>query len=276
LLALNTALVAMAIAFEVAPAFSQRALDRRFPGQPGWLRLFSFDNALGLEVLPRYAVFVAAAPAALWLLRRPRGAIVAGGLSVALWGANLVTRKALLLPGVEMSRTAFAVASWQLLFFGGLILAWSYPPRVVRPGEDGRRRAILLAVAAALAVGFIAWADATPGNANAARGPLAPWVERGAVAPLRLLNAFVAGLFLWLAVDRWRILLVRWLGPLLLPLGRNALAAFVLHLPLLWLASTLRGSGEGNGLRLAAAVATAVAISLVVRWRGIRRILMPV
>ncbi len=275
LLALNTALIAIALATEASPQFSQQSIDRRFPGQPDWQRLFSFEHGLALDVLPRYAVLVAATPAVLWLLRRPRGALLTIVLSLSLWAANLVSGKSLLLPWVEMPRASFTTSSWQLLFFGGMALAWRFPPRATRPGEDGRRRILLLALAGALCAAFLAWEASTPGNANATRGVLAPWVERGTLAPLRLFNVIVAGTFLWLAVDRWRAGLARWLGPLLLPLGRNALAAFVLHLPLLWLGASIR-TGVPAELRLGLAVAVAVGISLLVRWPWVRRVLMPV
>jgi hypothetical protein len=54
------------------------------------------------------------------------------------------------------------------------------------------------------------------------------------------------------------------------------MAAFVLHLPLLWLATSPRFAGVAGGLRFAAGAAAAAAIALAVRWRGVRRILMPV
>lgn len=276
LLLLYLTLVALAIGFQLAPTFTPQRLDRRFPGVPGWQRLISFDHDLALNVLPRYAVLLFVAPGVLWLLRRQRGALVALGLSAGLWAANLATGKRLLLPLVEQSRADFGTASWQLLFFGGVMMAWSYPPRVSRPGEDVRWRTRLLVLSGLLVALFVTWEALTPGNANATRGVLRPWVDRGTLAPLRMLNFLIDAVFLWLAVDRWRTALARWFGWLLLPLGRNALAAFVLHLPLLWLAASIHSFDGRPNLRLGLAVATAAGISLLVRWRWIRRVLMPV
>lgn len=276
LLALNLALVSTAVALEVAPPFTQRALLRRFPDSTAWQRLLSFDHGLALNVLPRYALFVLAAPAVLWLLRRRRGGALVLALSGALWAANFVSGKRLLVPLLEWPRSDFAVASWQLLFFGGLVLAWSFPPLVARPGGDSKRRTVLLGVAGALVAGFALWQARVPGGANTTAGALGWWFERGTLGPLRLVNFVVDGAFLWLAVDRWRARLVRWLGWILLPLGRNALAAFVLHLPLLWLGASIRPSSEPAQLRLWLACGAALAISQVVRWSWVRRALMPV
>jgi hypothetical protein len=276
LYALNLALAALAFALEAAPPFDAANVARQWGEAPAWQRLASLDQPLALNVLPRYAVFLLVAPLALVVVERARGPLVLALLSLSLWSANWLADGWLRPPVLETARAEFGLASWQLLFFGGLALASAFPPRMERDGRGGSTRTWLLVASALLAAGFVVAERWTPGTANSTRGPLAEWVERPTLGPLRMVNFAVGATLLWLLVDRWRGPIARWAGWLLLPLGRNAMPAFVLHLPLLWIGSSIPQSALPATRRQLAALAAALAISQIVRWKALRKLLLPV
>lgn len=270
----NLLLIVAAYGWQVARPFSGRVAARRFGDDPFWLGVLRFDHPLSLDILPRYAVFLLLAPVVLLAVRSRRGAIVVAALSAALWLAYNLVPGGPTLPFFERSRPAFPLATWQLLFFGGILLADPARREAPRLGPHGRRARLAIAVAGTAL--FVAAKAMLGGSAAQPDGPLGPWLARDLLGPLRLLNLLFVALLAWELATRFREPLVRASGPLLLPLGQNALPAFLLHLPLLCWTQNLRLPPDREWMRLVAALAALVAISLAVRWRRLRKILAPV
>jgi hypothetical protein len=270
----NLLLVVAAYQWAVARPFTGRIAARRFGDDPFWLGVLRFDHPLSLDILPRYAVFLLVAPAVLLAVRSRRGALGVAALSAALWLAYNLVPGGPTLPFFERSRPAFAAATWQLLFFGGILLADPAQRAAAPLGPRGRRARLWIAAGGTAA--FVLAKALLGGSAAQPDGALGPWLARDLLGPLRLLNLFFVALLAWELATRFREPLVRALGPLLLPLGQNALPAFLLHLPLLWWTQSLRLPPDREWIRLVAALAALVAISLAVRWPRLRRLLAPV
>lgn len=208
-----------------------------YGGRFTWTEPFHLNQPYYLQVLPRYVVFLAFAPLALWCLTTGRTVWLLAA-SVGLWLANLVSmglhEGTLLVPGLEPPRQAqFPLVAWQLLFFVGMALghhrrrlaAWwgRLPVRTVG--------ALLLA----LCVAFSLYRNGGLGL------PVLPpelerlLLDRRALGPVRLVNvaAFSAVLF-WLT-DRLWTPLTRVAGPALIPLGQASLYLFLVHIPVVWI-----------------------------------------
>ena len=250
------------------PVFPAGDLRRLWRGvEPAWTWL-GFDQPSVLNVLPRYALFLVLAPGALALVRRGRHGLLLG-LSLGLWLAHWGSGGALLLPGLEQSRAPYPSAGWQLLFFGGFALAhlWS-----VRAGPAPPRwiAAALVASSALLTAVFVALAGSPFG-----RSLPEAWISRPLLGPLRLINLLAAAALAATLVSRWRRPLARWAGWLLEPFGRNALPAFLLHIPLVWALLFVPGLGHDDDLRKPVAAALVLLLLPLVRRPGIRRWLAP-
>lgn len=225
LYAANLGLVVLLASLEAARWLPEGYIVRRL-WREGWGSLLSFEHPYYLQVLPRYSVFLAATPLVLWLLRRWGAAVVLLG-SAALWAGNLGTGGRLALPGLEAGAAqGFPSSSWQLIFFAGVVFGAAT--------ARGRRRELHpMAVGAA----GVSWLLLIWWHAELLAGAvtIAPWLaDRPLVAPLRALNLLVAAIVCWWVVDRcWRPI-DRLAGPLLLPFGRLALSAYLLHVLVAW------------------------------------------
>ena len=257
------------------PLFPPRELRRywaRENVEPIWTWL-SFDQPSVLNVLPRYALLLVLAPAALRLARRGRHDVLLA-LSLALWLAQLVTRGALLIPGFEQSRASYPSASWQLLFFGGLALFHRLRSCQEPEGEAGGKavaRRVAVALSGALTLAFVLLAarpDLVERLASA-------WISRPLLGPLRLLNLVAVAIVVGAFVDRYRGSLRRAFGWLLLPFGQNALPAFILHIPLVWAMLALPLGARDNTLRKPVAAALILLLLVLIRHPNARRWLAP-
>jgi hypothetical protein len=230
-----------------------------------WYSLFSSDQPYFLQILPRYALFLALSPAALWLLTLDRWRL----LLAITWGIYLlehVPDVELMIPLLEHGReVGFRHSAWQVLFFTGMVvgyerdrLAWLWP-RLARPAI------LILLIAIAAAGVLLQYAMALN------------WIElpqrleyklfaRDVIGVARLPNLLaVFVLAFWLTTMLWRSLHAA-LGWLLLPMGQNALLAFVLHIPLSHLAlsiSKLGWLGDGGPARWGHLLIDALMIALV-------------
>jgi hypothetical protein len=233
LAAANIALVLLLASIEVAGWLPVRPVAERFWNE-GWGALFSFEHPYYLHVLPRYCVFLAVAPLVLWVLRRVGPALVVAA-SAALWAGNWLTQGSLALPMVETrAAEGFPSASWQLIFFLGLVIGASpsmWPRWLLHPGAVGACLVVW--------IGMVWW------HLELVRGqwPLGAmgmwWTDRPLVAPVRIVNLLVAAVVCWWLVDRcWRPL-SRFLGPVVMPFGRFALTAYLLHVVVVWLGLAL-------------------------------------
>jgi len=247
------------------PLFPTDEVEAYWAGVPAAVRWLSFDQPSVLNVLPRYAAFLVFAPLALRLLERGRAALLAIA-SVALWLANWLSGGALRLPLFETARAPYPCASWQLLFFGGLVIAWTL---VRRPALRLPRGTVV--VSALVVAGCIALAASDRAATLVAGG----WVSRPLLGPLRLVELAALAQLAFAAVDRWLAPLGRRLGWLLLPYGRNALPAFLLHIPFGWLLLVTPGVAHDDAWRKPVALAVILLLLPVVRHPAARRWLAP-
>jgi hypothetical protein len=257
------------------PLFPAALMAEYWQGVPALAQWLSFDQPSVLNVLPRYALFLLVLPRyALFLLVVPpvlaalaRGhqlAVLAG--SAALWLANFELAGALRLPWLETQHAPYPAASWQLLFFGGMAIAHRLRGRPPARLPPALLPVALLAVAASvlLARGEPAWSPEA-----------ALWVSRPLLGPLRLLNLMAIAVAALAAAGYWRDLLVRRLGWLLLPYGRNALPAFLLHIPLVWLLLVTPVVAHDDLLRKPVAALAILLLLPLVRHPATRRWLAP-
>jgi hypothetical protein len=245
------------------PLFAAREVERHWRDTPALWRWLSFDQPSVLNVLPRYALFLLLAPLVLAALRRGRHVGVAA-LSLALWGVNLWTSGALALPGFESARAPYPSTSWQLLFFGGLIAGHAAKTR-----GRGRLPGPLALAAALVLTGCVLAAE------RASYDALGATISRPLLGPLRLLNLAAVALAAWWLVDRLRRPVTAAAGWLLLPYGRNALPAFVLHIPLVWALLAVPAVAANDALRKPVAAALILALLPLIRLPAVRRWLAP-
>jgi hypothetical protein len=264
----NLALVAAARALEGTRPYPAGYFRRYWLDTPELWTWLSFDQPSVLNVLPRYALFLLLAPLALAALRRGAHAAVLA-TSIALWAIDFMSDGALLLPGFESARAPYPSASWQLVFFVPMALAYPRPAAATGPRSSWRDRPALLA-AAAVVVAAAEIAVRFPGPAA-----LGAWVSRPLLGPLRVLNLLAAALVLRWLVSRYRAALERWTGWLLVPYGTAALPAFLLHAPVVWAFLAIRPLDTRADLRKLAAAGVLLALLPVLRIPAVRRWLTP-
>ncbi|KAB2961898.1 MAG: hypothetical protein F9K18_10545 [Thermoanaerobaculia bacterium] len=256
-----------------------RTLEGTRPYPAGYFRLYwrntpelwtwlSFDQPSVLNVLPRYALFLVLAPLALFALRRgARTALLA--TSIALWAVDFLSQGALRLPGFEGERAPYPSASWQLVFFVPMALA--YPPPARAEGTAGSwldRGALVATALAAVLAAELLMRDPGP----AAFGP---WASRPLLGPLRLISLLAGALLLRWLVTRHRTRVEAWTGWLLVPYGRAALPAFLLHAPVVWAFLAIPPFDTRAGLRKLAAAAVVLALLPLLKVPAVRRWLTP-
>lgn len=229
----NLALVFLYFAFELS-----RLLPSSFLWHEGfaWPELFAFNHPYFLQMLPRYSVYLALAPLALWCLKHGRTAWLLAA-SFALYGANLVLDGRLRLPFFEPDAvTAFQLIAWQVLFFAGM--AMGYHRKQIGLWWRSLPAWAGIALPCALFLGFALFERAVAFGLITAH-PHAIWelFNRERLGLGRLVNLAAAFAFFFLLADRLWQPLARFLGPLLLPFGQSALYVFLIHILL-------------NGLRL--------------------------
>jgi hypothetical protein len=268
LYASNLALVCLFLALE-----GSGVLPFGFLWNPGFTppSLFSFNHPYFLQVLPRYAAFLAVTPLALYCLGTGRTAWLLAG-SAGLWGLNLALGGRLAVPFLEAGEFGgFLLVAWQLLFFAGMVLGYH------RDRLGAAWRALptwaALGVPGALYLGFVLLERAVATGLTALQpGRVFDLFGRDHLGPGRLLNLAVGFAFFFAATDRlWRPVR-RLLGPLLLPFGQSALYLFLVHILLnaLSLAVELRlpFALAGHPWRLLAADAILLSTYwLMVRYR---------
>ncbi len=240
-----------------------------------WYSLFSSDQPYFLQILPRYALFLALSPAALWLLARDRWRL----LLAITWGIYLLEQVPdveLMIPFLEHGReVGFRHSAWQVLFFTGIVIGFERD-RLAPLWHRLTRPWVLILLVAIAASGVLYQYATALGWIEVPPRLHAKLFARDVIGVARLPNlvaVFVVGF--WLTTLLWRPLIAT-LGWLLKPLGQNALLVFLLHIPLSHVAlslSKLGWLGDGgagrwrhlliNGLMIALVWAVAV-------WQSIR------
>lgn len=231
----NLALVLLFCALEAS-----RLLPYGFLFHAGfrWPELFAFNHPYALQVLPRYAVFLALMPLALWCLDRGRTAWLVGG-SVGLWALNLGLGGKLALPYFEAGEFGgFLLIAWQMLFFVGMAVGHHRE----RLGSWWQRLSPGQAVAlpAVLFVGFVLLERAIAHDLLPLGQDLVfELFGRDHLGAGRVVNLAVAFTFWWALFDHAWEPLGRWFGGWLVPMGQRALTVFLAHLLLLAVGKTV-------------------------------------
>lgn len=179
-----------------------------------------------------YFLFTALAPFALWLVRRRLWWLLLGS-SWGLWLLyQLAPREHMPLSHIE----TFHPLAWQIFFCHALVAGF-YREWLAHMISGKLRLALLICSAGVTLVltGMYLFELAT----STALIPEGGWFDKFHVGPGRIAIAALAFPFLFLLLTYcWRPLL-HVAGWLLMPLGRHAMLAFVLHLPLIALAYAL-------------------------------------
>ncbi len=266
----NLAAVALAHLLEGSRSFPGNYFDRYWGATTTLERWLSFDQPSVLNVLPRYAAFLVATPLVLALLRREKWKWAAAG-ALALWAANFASSGALRLPLFESSRAPYPAASWQLVFFGGLISSWLLHRRNEPPprASTGRRMVVVGAVLI-LAAAIAAQRGLVPWPAEMAR-----WTGRALYGPIRLVNFAAVAVLAWQLASRWTPALTALAGRAFLPFGQFALPAFLLHIPWVWALLAMPAIDTRPDLRKLAALLILASLWPLLRWPLIQRWLRP-
>ena len=201
------------------------------------------------DVLLMYTFFVFAAPAMLVLMFKGRTWIVLLG-SWTLWLLWQLWPQEVQLPWPIVDG-GFPISAWQVLFANGVIVG--YHRDTIKRWLTPRRRTVAFAAAGSAAVVLIGLFAVAVASGQAS---LLTWVlstdllfGKNDVRVGRIISIFAVVPFLYgLVTILWRPL-IRALGWLLMPLGRNALGAYAVHLFVAaaaasWIGDPLRSSGE--------------------------------
>jgi len=184
------------------------------------------------DFLPWYAVFMIAAPLALWLVYK-RLAWLVVLISVLSWW---------------MWRDTNSYFAWQILFFIGLVGGYylqyfeTVYARVALPVKkklmiwlSGISIITLMASWSAIFISptltnhqdfGLAWMASIRELATAWANLANPWFGKWAMSPGRVLLSFLWFITLYLVIRYYETTITRWVGKFLLPLGRNSLFVY--------------------------------------------------
>jgi hypothetical protein len=198
-----------------------------------WYMLFTFDQPCYLQVLPRYVVFLALTPIALWLLKtgRTHWLVVS---TLGIWVVNqLLPGSGLRIPVLESDTLAsFRIAAWQLLFFSGMVMGYHRDQVGQWWGRISARWT--LPTLALVCVGF-SLLNKYPDLTQLSSLQLRTLFGRESLAPFRVVNLIVFFALVFLLTDRLWKPIRRATGWLLLPFGQSSLYLFLLHIVVVWL-----------------------------------------
>lgn len=204
------------------------------------LEIMTFQRAFYLvDVMQLYTLLLAVTPPALWLLHRGHWRWLLAP-SAGIWLTFQLSGGQFQVPWPIEDNPVFAFASWQLLFFGAMVLGyerltiqrvWTRFTKPLRTRLPGGWLPLL-----AVLVGCLIWLNMTDGTILRELGlvtdsaaALDAWFDKTRLPPLRLLASAIVFAFAWSVVNRFWGSLTRVSGWLLLPIGTRALAAYVTH-----------------------------------------------
>jgi len=207
-----------------------------------------------VQILGFYIFVLLAAPLAVSQLAKGRLWVVL----VASWGLYVLERMVpLRITGAQFEH-GFPLLAWQVYFFNALAIGYfaRYEVRLWLAGRPWRRRAVIASAAAVAVASFLfaqatdnpsfpAWSRLDIVSATTFRCWYDAYFDKDVLDPLRLLTAsgfFVA--FYALLTHFWAPLR-RAFGWLLVPLGKNSLYVFIMHVPLIAAADQVPGYFEG-------------------------------
>jgi hypothetical protein len=196
------------------------------------------------NILGFFIAALAVAPAVLWALDRGwwPAVLAVSWLLFALgrhWDVDVLPTQ---------SERPFPILVWQVLFVNGVVIGW-HRERITRWLTPHRKSvgAVILTVASAFALIQVA------GPALLDAGEWARWeaehFHKGLLDPARLLAMSSIAAAVYIALRRFCAPAERFLGAVLLPLGRNSFYVFIMHVFLcLAVASIPPLAGGGTGL----------------------------
>jgi hypothetical protein len=215
---------------------------------------FSLQYLYGwADFLRLYAIFIIATPMALWLLRKGKWLIV-GIVSCALWSifpiAHEITVKSteLLMP-----------LSWQLIFFGGLIIGYhwvdlrSWWQRQTKKVRFSISTSVLGLAALTLSANAIIVIGNVIGIFPAQVASFYDMIHTSYFDKnsLEVLRVILFGLWFTLGLSifiRYEKQILKTFGWILLPFGTNSLYVYILHAALLFFAHLIVVPGLSNNL----------------------------
>jgi hypothetical protein len=265
----NLALVMLLMVLDLIGVLPYGSFSWLWQQRLEWPMLLAFNQPYYLHVLPRYVLFLALAPAALWLLRKGRTlwVLLASG---AVWALQHRLGPGLSIGLLERPEiSAFPLLSWQLLFMTGLCVGF-HRERLSRVWQ--RHQGLLIGLAVLGWLGFVALREgaAVAGWLPLAGGTTHALLGREYLGPLRLLNlAAVFTLAMALADRLWKGL-HRWTGALLLPFGQHSLYLFLMHIPVAWISRPLFSRLAASGAPFWHLVAFELAL-VAMLWLMIRK-----
>lgn len=228
------------------------------------------------DYLRLYAVFIFFSPIAVWLLRRKLWYVVLA-ISIFVWtqfhNSTLDT--------AELSQ----VYSWQLIFFGGLIIGyhwktitdwwWRLSLRV--------RKTTIITIVSLAAVTMIANFILVFGQTllglpfdslSTINNALLPYFMKESLPVPRLLLFMV-----WFAASFWlfarfEMQIKRWLGWLLMPFGNNSLYVYTIHALVVFFVHLIIYEATASWiLNLILSIATIMLIWLAVRYKVLMKVI---
>ena len=205
------------------------------------LGILSFKYLYGwADFLRLYAIFIVAAPFALWLIRKGLWYVLML-ISAGLW---------LLFPWAlengQYSGEILMILSWQFIFFAGFVIGFYWEKLTEKWAKlsTKTRRLILypiLAIATITLIGnilieFMHLLKILPSDLASWRSALAPYFSKTRLSIARLVLFtlwFTLGFWLFKKFERP---IMKYAGWILLPFGQNSLYVYILHAVFLFLA----------------------------------------
>lgn len=193
------------------------------------------------DFLRLYSIFLIASPLALWLLRKNKWPLLLAG-SVCIWLLFPLAQQT-----TDRSSELLMILSWQLIFFGGMILGFYWDTLIEkwRALSTTVRRSILVPILGLAVVTLffnIALTVITslglPGFSatQTIESTLWPYFNKEELPIFR-----IALFILWFGLGfylfhRFEPFIKKWLGWILLPFGQNSLYVYILHAIILFFA----------------------------------------
>jgi hypothetical protein len=179
------------------------------------------------DILPLYALFLAAAPLALVLLSRGQTLLVLAA-SLSVWIGGLLMPAA-----INLTRSSLSDFSWQACFFLALVAGYhagTLRSLWARLGEGARSLGLITVAALSVGLGYLSWLDRFRNGLWPAHPGLSSFLfDKVRVGPGRLAVAAVWLVFLYAIVKRFEPAVMRWTGWFLEPLGRNSLYVYIVQ-----------------------------------------------
>jgi hypothetical protein len=217
------------------------------------------------SILGFFIASIAIAPLGLWALSRGWWPAVLA-VSWAAWAAGRGLHLDVL---PSQSERPFPILVWQLLFVNGMVLGW-HRHRIANALRD--RRTLVGTAIGGLAAAAVTLQLAGPAllEPDAWAAWKSAYFEKRSLDILRIVAMMSIAAALYLVFRRHAARVERWLGPVLLPLGRNSFYVFIVHVFVCLAVATGVRMAPGDGLGPVGDAAVQVAC-VALLWQMTRR-----